>query len=163
MIDYLSRTIARDLATFEAEVNLFPDDEALWRTLPGVANAAGSLAQHVCGNLRHFVGATLGGTGYVRDRDREFRERGLSRALVAANLRETAGVVAATLPRLSPDALGAAYPFAVGGVVPRTGDFLLHLGAHLAFHLGQAGYLRRALTGDATSTSPLSPGVLAPA
>jgi hypothetical protein len=36
-----------------------------------------------------------------------------------------------------------------------TATFLVHLGAHLAFHLGQAGYLRRVITGDNTSTNPL--------
>ena len=37
----------------------------------------------------------------------------------------------------------------------RTGLFLLHLCAHAGFHLGQAGYLRRVITGDATSSGPL--------
>ncbi len=35
-------------------------------------NSVGHLAQHLTGNLNHFVGAQLGQTGYVRDRDREF-------------------------------------------------------------------------------------------
>lgn len=42
----------------------------------------------------------------------------------------------------------APFPIAVAGVRPPTSRFLLHLAAHLAFHLGQLGYLRRALTGD---------------
>jgi hypothetical protein len=37
-----------------------------------------------------------------------------------------------------------------------TALMLLHLATHLAFHLGQAGYLRRALTGDSTSAGGLS-------
>jgi hypothetical protein len=37
------------------------------------------------------------------------------------------------------------------GLHPPTARVLLHLAAHLAFHLGQVGYLRRALTGDPTS------------
>jgi hypothetical protein len=45
-------------------------------------------------------------------------------------------------------------------VTLRTGWFLLHLGTHLAFHLGQAGYLRRMITGDSASTSPISLKVL---
>jgi hypothetical protein len=37
----------------------------------------------------------------------------------------------------------------------------MHLAVHLAFHLGQAGYLRRALTGDARSSGPVSLRALA--
>jgi hypothetical protein len=62
----------RDLDALAREVALFPDDEALWRKVPGIANAGGNLALHVAGNLRHFVGAMLGDTGYMRDREAEF-------------------------------------------------------------------------------------------
>ena len=34
--------------------------------------------------------------------------------------------------------------------------FLVHLCAHAAYHLGQAGYLRRVLTGDARSSGALA-------
>ena len=33
--------------------------------------------------------------------------------------------------------------------------FLLHLCAHASFHLGQAGYLRRGLTGQSQSAGPV--------
>lgn len=135
----------RDLAAFEREVALFPDDGALWRTLPGVANGAGNLALHVAGNLRHFVGAVLGGTGYVRDREAEFGRREGPRTEVAAELRA---------------ALAAPFPAAVAGVQPPAGRFLIHLEAHLAFHLGQAGYLRRTLTGDSRSAGAMGIGDL---
>ena len=32
----------------------------------------------------------------------------------------------------------------------------MHLATHLAFHLGQAGYLRRALTGDPASAGAMA-------
>ena len=51
---------------------------------------------------------------------------------------------------------------AVGGLQPATGRFLVHLASHLAFHLGQAGYLRRALTGDATTTGAMAIKELVP-
>jgi len=34
--------------------------------------------------------------------------------------------------------------------------FLVHLAVHLGFHLGQAGYLRRIVTGDGRSSGPVS-------
>jgi hypothetical protein len=51
--------------------------------------------------------------------------------------------------------MDAAYPMPLGGHTVNTTAFLIHLGAHLAFHLGQVGYLRRIVTGDNTSTAPL--------
>jgi hypothetical protein len=32
----------------------------------------------------------------------------------------------------------------------------MHLAVHLGFHLGQAGYLRRVVTGDARSSGPVA-------
>jgi uncharacterized damage-inducible protein DinB len=160
LTEYLRRTISRDLQTFRQEIELFPSDAAVWRTVPGVANPAGTLALHVCGNLRHYLGAVLGGSGYVRDRDAEFRLRGIPRRELAESLRGTDEVVLRVLQSLTPDSLLEPYPEPVAGVL-RTDWFLLHLGTHLAFHLGQAGYLRRTITGDSASTNPIRPKVLA--
>lgn len=159
LIEYLQRTISRDLQTFQREIELFPSDDAVWQTVPGIANPAGTLALHVCGNLRHYLGAVLGGSGYVRDRDAEFRLRDIPRRELVENLTGTHEVVTRVLQTLSPESLLALYPEPVAGVL-RTDWFLLHLGTHLAFHLGQAGYLRRMITEDGTSTNPIRPKVL---
>jgi uncharacterized damage-inducible protein DinB len=156
MLEYLHRTIPRDLQTFQREIELFPSDDAVWQTVPGITNPAGTLALHVCGNLRHYLGAVLGSSGYVRDRDAEFRLRGVPRRDLVENLVGAREVVIRTLQTLSPETLQSAYPEPLGGVTLRTDWFLLHLGTHLAFHLGQAGYLRRMITGDSASTSPIS-------
>lgn len=156
LAEEVRRLMQRELETFAREVELFPDDLSLWRTLPGVSNSAGNLARHVCGNLKHYVGAVLGGTGYRRQRDAEFAAREGARGAVADELRETGRVVESVLPRVSDEVLAAPFPEAVGGVVPRCDRFLLHLCSHLAFHLGQASYLRRVLTADARSSGPVS-------
>jgi hypothetical protein len=156
MQEQVRQLLTRELEAFAREVELFPDDESLWRTLPGVANSAGNLALHACGNLRHFVGGVLGGSGYVRDREAEFATRSGRREDVARQLRETASLVSDVLPRLAREVLVAPYPKSHDGVRLRCDLFLLHLCTHLAFHLGQAGYLRRALTGDARTSGALS-------
>jgi uncharacterized damage-inducible protein DinB len=161
MTDDLSRLLVRELETFAREVELFPDDESLFKTLPGVTNSAGNLALHVCGNLQHFVGAVLGGSGYVRNRELEFSTRSAKREDVARRLRETAAVVSATLARVSKEALAETYPEPVGGVQLPCGRFLMHLAVHLGFHLGQAGYLRRVVTGDARSAGTVPVAALA--
>ena len=64
--------------------------------------------------------------------------------------------VESALPRLTNADIGAPYPDVLGGIRPLTGLFLMHLTAHLSFHFGQAGYLRRALTGDGRTSGAIS-------
>lgn len=153
--------LARELDAFCREIEAFPDDESIWRTVPGISNSCGNLALHVAGNLQHFVGARLGATGYVRDRDREFSERSGTRGDLVVELRRAREVVTTVLGRLPDAAWDQMYPEVVGGARLPTGVFLVHLASHLAFHLGQAGYLRRVLTGENLSVTPVAIPALA--
>jgi hypothetical protein len=149
--------MVRELDALGAELDLFPDDVMPWRTMPGVSNSAANLALHVAGNLQHFVGAVLGNTGYVRNRDLEFSRASGSRAEVKQELEAAKRAVRETMPTLTDVILASDYPLRmIEGKRIETGFFLHHLCAHASFHLGQAGYLRRALTGDARSAGPLS-------
>ena len=40
-----------------------------------ISNSGGNLALHLIGNINHFFGANLGGTGFVRKRDLEFSNK----------------------------------------------------------------------------------------
>ncbi len=153
---WLRLLLVRELEAFGRELSLFPNDELVWATLPGISNSAGTLALHVSGNLQHFVGGILGATGYVRDRDAEFSRRGVSRDELAREISETIHVIENVLSGLSSKDLALEYPEAVGGVRFPTGLFLLHLSTHIAHHLGQAGYLRRALTGESRHSEAIS-------
>lgn len=151
----LAILLVRELETFERELALYPDDESLWKTTRGMANSAGNLALHVAGNLQHFVGAILGGTGYARNRELEFGRRSGSREEVAAELQAASRVVREVLPDLSEERLDAMYPEKLNGLTLRTDRFLMHLCAHAGYHLGQASTLRRVLTGDERSSGPV--------
>ena len=161
MREALRTLLLRDLDSFRREVELYPDDLTLWKTLPGISNSGGNLALHGAGNLLHFIGGILGKTGYVRNRDAEFGRRSGTRADVIGELSRAHEVVDLVLGRLTDEDLARPYPELVNQRRFVTGDFLFHLSTHLAFHLGQAGYLRRALTGDATSSGAVSNAVLA--
>ena len=50
-IEWTLLLLRRELQGFSKELELFPDEELIWRTIPGVSNSAGNLALHVCGNL----------------------------------------------------------------------------------------------------------------
>jgi uncharacterized damage-inducible protein DinB len=151
----LSILLLRELATFERELGLFPDDESLWKTAPGMANSAGNLALHVAGNLQHYVGAVLGASGYARDREREFGRRSGSRSEVAAELQAAARAVRQVLPSLPEVRFTEIYPETLNGLALRTDRFLMHLCAHAAYHLGQASTLRRVVTGEDRSSGPV--------
>jgi hypothetical protein len=151
----IATILVRELEAFAREVSMFHDDLSLWTTVPGVANSAGNLALHVAGNLRHFVGAILGGDGYVRNREAEFGRRSGTREEVASELERTAEIVRKTLGEFPETRLSEDFPELIMGMRVRTGLFLLHLCAHAGFHLGQAGYLRRMVTGESVSSGPL--------
>lgn len=153
--------LTRDVDSFIREVELFATDEQLWQTVPGVTNSAGNLAVHIAGNLQHFIGARLGGSAYIRDREREFQRRAGTRDEVIQDLTNARAMVVATLTGFEEGRLDAPMPGAPNDMSIPTGRFLLHLVAHTAFHLGQAGYLRRTLAGgDAQSANPMPLGVL---
>jgi hypothetical protein len=156
----LRRLLLRELTSFEREVELTPEP-LLWTTAPGVTNPVGNLALHAAGNLRHFIGGVLGGTGYVRNRAAEFGSRDLPRAEVLDRLQQAAAEVGQTLERLDPALLEREYPLEIAGARLPTARFLMHLAVHLGFHLGQAGYLRRTLTGDNSSAAPVAVSALA--
>jgi len=143
MIKSVLTVLARDLDTVAQEVRLYPGDAALWAKVDGLGNPGGNLVLHLAGNLQHFIGAQLGGTGYVRDRDAEFTRQGLTRAELLDELARTAEVVRRTLTDLAPSRLADAYPLPILGRDVGTEVFLVHLCAHLAYHLGQLDAHRR--------------------
>ena len=116
-------------------------DEQLWnRPLPE-SNSVGHFMLHLTGNLNHFVGAQLGKTGYVRDREREFTETALPpRATVLKGLDDAVAMFGCVVGGLSEEQLLATHPTAKFGAVVNT---LVHLVAHFALHRGQISYIRR--------------------
>ena len=156
LLEDIQLLMTRELAALAKEIEMFPDDASIWRTVPGVANPAGVLARHVCGNLQHFVGGVLGHTGYVRDRENEFNDHSATRQAVIAEIRATMEVVSTVMAKLDENVLAEGFPLPPVKITVTGRRFLLHLCTHAAFHLGQAGYLRRMLTGDPQSSGGLS-------
>lgn len=157
----LERFLLREIEGFKRELAMFPDDDAVWRTVPGVTNSAGNLACHVAGNLQHFIGAVLGGTRYVRKRDLEFNRRSGTRREIGAELDAAAAAIRAVMPTLTAERMEQTFPELLNGHRIRTGLFLHHLTVHAGFHLAQAGYLRRVITGQAASSGPIPLDTLA--
>ena len=65
------------------------EDEIWWR--PNEAsNSAGNLVLHLCGNMRQWIISGLGGAKDIRERDKEFSERGpMARGALGERFRQT--------------------------------------------------------------------------
>lgn len=158
--DY-ARLIGRELATVRDQLLAYPDAASIWAMPAGIPNSAGTLALHLAGNLRWFIGAQLGGSGYVRDRDAEFSQRNVDRETLIRNIEAAADEVTRALAQLDDARIDQPFPLEVGGVRFPTCRFVAHLAVHLGYHLGQIDYHRRIVTGvnkslNALALSPLA-------
>ncbi len=135
----------RDLDKLKTEIEQFENEADLWKTSGAITNSAGNLCQHLTGNLQHFFGAVLGDTGYVRNRDAEFAEKGTTRADLLTDVDAALESVKNTLAKLTDGDFAKTYPIEVFGEPMTTGYFLTHLATHLSYHLGQINYHRRLL------------------
>ena len=145
----LAALFARDLARLIQELEAFPDTPSVWKTTPGVSNAAGTLALHLEGNLREYIGRQLGHIDFTRDRPWEFTARGLDRDDLIGRIEDVRDTIPPVIAGLSAEQLEARYPENVLGKPISTRQFLIHLAGHLNYHLGQVDYLRRFVTGNA--------------
>jgi uncharacterized damage-inducible protein DinB len=136
----------RHLAQLKVEVSSYTNEADLWKKTGVIPNSAGNLCLHICGNLQHFIGANLGNTGYIRKREEEFSLQNIPRSELLEQIDSTAKVVSDTLAKLNESELNKNYPQEVFGGPMTTEYFLIHLTAHLAYHLGQINYHRRMLT-----------------
>jgi uncharacterized damage-inducible protein DinB len=149
LTEILKDLYERDLNKLKAEVELYADGSDLWKTGGEITNSAGNLCLHLAGNLQYFVGAVLGESGYVRDRDAEFRSVAVSREVLLAKVDAARADVISTLGNISVDDFEKPYPLEVFGHPMTTGFFLVHLATHLNYHLGQINYHRRLIGGRA--------------
>jgi len=130
------RDAVRQLATALPEADL-------WRRPIEPGNSIGHLILHLTGNLNTFVGAQLGGTGYVRDRVREFSEANPpSRETTLSQLDAAVATFRRVVEGMSAEQLTAPHPEARFGSVI---EALVHLTAHFALHRGQMSYIARLL------------------
>ncbi len=145
LIKTVQKLLDRDLAVLEKEISSYPSDADLWKVAGDIKNPAGNLCLHLCGNLQYYIGAVLGNSGYVRNRDAEFSTKGLSKEELLNEIAKTRKAVALSLENLNPNVLETTYPVEVFKAPMTTGYFLIHLSAHLGYHLGQINYHRRLL------------------
>jgi uncharacterized damage-inducible protein DinB len=141
----LRKLFHRDLNKLKAEIELYPNEQAIWITGGQITNSAGNLCLHIIGNLNTYIGAQLGGSGYVRQRDLEFSLKNVPATELIKKIEDTIKVIDTTLSTLTDGQLYAEYPIVVFENKTSTAYFLIHLAGHLTYHLGQINYHRRLL------------------
>jgi uncharacterized damage-inducible protein DinB len=139
----LIQLFERDLDKLKEEISLYESEEKLWVVKDGINNSGGNLCLHLCGNLQHFIGATLGETGYIRNREAEFKVKNVPRAKLLEEIAASRTVVTDTLEQVSKNELANDYPIQVFGEPMTTEWFLIFLLGHLNYHIGQINYHRR--------------------
>jgi uncharacterized damage-inducible protein DinB len=135
--------ICRDLSKLKLEIESYPTEKQIWKIDKQIANSAGNLCLHLIGNLNAYIGATLGNTGYIRNRDSEFALKDVPRSELVSRIEQTIQMIQQVLPSLTQDQLASEYPILVLKEKTTTEYFLLHLAMHLSYHLGQVNYHRR--------------------
>lgn len=141
--DTLKELFERDLQKLKTEINLYGDEDNLWLIKEGISNSAGNICLHLVGNLNHFIGATLGNTGYVRYREDEFSLKNIPRQDLIINIENCILIVNNTFTILTEADLEKDFPLEKHGSIVSTTHMLLHLFGHLSYHLGQINYHRR--------------------
>ncbi len=141
--EVLNSIFKRELVKLKTEIESYKQESNLWHIEKNIANSGGNLCLHLIGNLNTYIGATLGHTNFVRDRDAEFALKNVPRKELIQKIEETIEVIDSVLPKLTQEQLEQEYPMIVLKEPTSTEFFLVHLATHLTYHLGQINYHRR--------------------
>jgi uncharacterized damage-inducible protein DinB len=139
----LNSIFKRELLKLKTEIELYKQESNLWRIEKNIANSGGNLCLHLIGNLNTYIGATLGQSGYIRNRDAEFSLKNIPRKELIQKIEETIKVIDQVVPKLTASQLEMEFPIVVLKEPTSTEFFLVHLATHLTYHLGQINYHRR--------------------
>lgn len=139
----LKEIFIRDLNNLKKEIEAYNSDEKVWYSDHTFSNSAANLCLHLVGNLKWFIGAQLGNTGYERKREFEFSAKGIPQSDLIKEVDETLTIVSSSLDALSAEVLDTTYPIEVFKKPMTTRFFLIHLSSHLSYHLGQINFHRR--------------------
>ncbi|MGC4021658.1 MAG: DUF1572 family protein [Cyclobacteriaceae bacterium] len=142
-VQELKKVFVKDLEKLKEEISLYTNEQNLWKIEKGIANSGGNLCLHLVGNLNNYIGAVMGKTGYIRNRDQEFSLKNIPQKKLITMVEETIVMMNSVLTTIKDDQLKEEYPLLVLKEKTSTGYFLFHLSSHLGYHLGQINYHRR--------------------
>jgi uncharacterized damage-inducible protein DinB len=127
-------------------LELLTEEEIWWRQ-NAASNAAGNIVLHLSGNVRQWIISGLGGARDVRERDKEFSERGpIPREALIARLKTTIAEALQVIDTMSVPALSR--EFDIQGYRATGLAAVAHVCEHFAYHSGQIIYLTKLQRGE---------------
>jgi len=127
--------------------------EHLWKNPYSYGNSIGHLLLHLTGNLNHYIGTRIAGTGYVRNRPLEFTDAShRSKEEVLNAFDRAIDIAVATIRKQSATDWVATYSD------PTTADrnrfsVIQRMTAHAYHHVGQMIYLAKEMAKKQPATS----------
>jgi uncharacterized damage-inducible protein DinB len=121
--------------------------EQFWHNPFSYGNSVGHLILHMTGNLNYYIGASVAGTGYLRNRDREFTETEKSdKTKVMQAFDQAMAMVLATIKKQKPEDWMAAYSAEREPEARERFMIFLRCAGHAYHHVGQLIFLSKELT-----------------
>ncbi len=119
--------------------------EQVWARPSDNQNAIGNIVLHLCGNVRQWMIAGLGGKPDVRDRDAEFAARGgLEPAELSERIRGIVGEANGVIGGLTPERL--VEHVTIQGYHLTVLEAVVHVVEHFSQHTGQIIYATKLIT-----------------
>jgi uncharacterized damage-inducible protein DinB len=116
-------------------------DDQFWQKPFPFGNSFGHLVLHLTGNLNYYIGAQIAGTGYVRDRPREFNDPNPpSKDEALQKFYDAVAMVLQTIRSQSSEDWAKSYS-GVGANASNRLDMVMQCAAHMQHHIGQMIYL----------------------
>ena len=121
--------------------------EQVWARGGANENAIGNLVLHLCGNVRQWIIAGVGGAPDQRHRDSEFAARGgVAVDELRVKLRSTIEEAVAVIGRATTEQLAS--PLLIQGYDATGLTAIYHVVEHFSGHTGQIVFATKMLTGD---------------
>ena len=123
------------------------NSEQIWVRGGENQNAVGNLVLHLCGNVRQWIVAGVGGAADARQRSEEFAARGgVGVSHLVEKLHTTVEEAAGVLQRVTPERLAEA--LVIQGYHTSGLNAIYHVVEHFSGHTGQILFLTKMLTGE---------------
>jgi hypothetical protein len=113
LIQIIRSLLLRDLQKLQNEISSYQREASLWETDKNISNSAGNLCLHLVGNLNTYIGAVLGNSGYLRDREAEFSRKNVSQTQLVEQIVHTRQIVDQMMREIDEAQLEKDYPLLV--------------------------------------------------
>jgi hypothetical protein len=145
-LSHSARKLAQMTGLIEACVVRL-DSEQIWNRGGDTQNSAGNLVLHLCGNVRQWIGWSIGGQSDIRERDREFQTSSrMGTPELLAKLNATVGDAISIVESFPPERL-------TDRVSTQDGEqsaleVIYQVVGHFQQHAGQIIFATKLLTGE---------------